>query len=311
MRVDRRAWLCAWALGVAGCISNVPIGHGEPSSGDDAGVSEDSASVPPPSGDASSDGSDSVLASGYVELSPEGPQPSSYELLVTAAFARGGPGGEPPGCSTRTVEACVVAFCPTPPPAAAMPVTVSAGNLEVGALTVSPETDGGYEGYSELSGPWPAGELVHVHSTGGVVPAFSTELVVPPALTVTEPPGPPLPALTNLPGKLSKSGVTVGWKPLPSPLQAAVSVVQNWSSGTVYFSAVVVDCLFDGTLGTASIPAAALTDLSTAPPGPSGPSTELDMGSWDMVPVTAENAQITVYATAPGMRFAVQEAVSP
>ena len=112
MRVDRRVWAYGCAFGLVGCLANVPIGHGDPAVGDEGGTGEDSGSGVKPSGPDASDGGTSVTAAGYVELTPQGPQPSTYELQVSASFWRGGQEGPPAACSTRTVGACVVLTCP-------------------------------------------------------------------------------------------------------------------------------------------------------------------------------------------------------
>jgi hypothetical protein len=312
-------------LGLVACIAQAPIGHGEPTNDAGSGESADADVHPSLDGakpeDAASHGdsssnADASTASGYVEISPNGPQPGAYQLQVVGLFWSGAPAGTPASCQSRTVGACIINRCPVATVASSSAAqSLSAGELTVGSLHIAPEVDSdaglpvtiGYEG---AQGVWPVGQSVHIAASGAAFPAFAGDLIAPSTVTVTEPPGPATPSETNLTGGLSKSGVTLAWTPLPAPNRLVAEVRQAF--GNPVSSELTVDCNFDGTLGSASIPAAALSDLSTDPESPTGPLTDLLIATMTAVTAVAGGDLIVLYGSAPGVDFIVPSTgVSP
>jgi len=253
-------------------------------------------------------------ASGVVEILPVYDPPGMIALTASFARSSGDAGDVDAGpCHTRVIGSnCTATTCTEPTSAPAGSETlVSAGTLTVGAATFSPipagsdaGTPGGYSGTSGVA--WPSGQTVHVRATGGVVPAFEGDVVAVPLLTVSTPPG--IVGTANglnaeLTGGLSKSGVPLAWTPVDG-IQVFATVVQTKAGE--YEAEVTVNCTFDAAAGSGTIPAAALTDLSTAPAlqdGVMGPDTVLTLSTVSETSVMAGNDPIYISAVCPSAQF--------
>jgi hypothetical protein len=306
--VTRMGAAGALALSSAACAPQVELGSNTGSDGvqgADGGSGSDSGgpSGNPPADAGALDGQVSTLATGFVEIFPVATG-SPDELGVEASFGYYGPD---PG-QTQTVGTCQVTTRPNPSVLQSVQ-TVSAGDLIVGSMTLAPSSDGGtvggYEGVGVgLADLWPAGQSVHIQATGGVVPAFAGDVVAPPLLTVTTPPGVVGGAMgltAQLTGGLSKSGVALAWTPVPAPIQVVATITQDVPGDSE--AGLTINCFFDGTAGSGTMPAAALTDLSTQPAGPTGPVTTLILATATWATVMAGNDPITLTGFYPSAQF--------
>jgi hypothetical protein len=91
-----------------------------------------------------------------------------------------------------------------------------------------------------------AGDVVVVEGTGATVPAFTSTVMFPTALNVTNP-------LTL--ASVHKTGFGASWTPTPTPV--TILFLQYSSSRDV-----TVRCTFDGSTGSATVSASALADLT-------------------------------------------------
>jgi hypothetical protein len=159
---------------------------------------------------------------------------------------------------------------------------VSAGTLSVTGGTASAVTmsfrSSGYSHYAS-SLVYAAGDQLTLAASGATVPAFSTQLAFPSSLTLT----------STAPTELSMSGFTATWNTTTSDVYFEIS---QFRSGE---PAVVLICTFDGTVGTGSVPASALTDFVTSAPAGIGISTRTRQ------PVTAGVYDVDVLAAYVGL----------
>jgi len=161
----------------------------------------------------------------------------------------------PPCATIATVDACSVVSCSN----ATASRFYSAGTLTITGTSINgipqPLTlDPGSYLYETEGGIFGDGALLMVSASGAEVPAFSASVTAPGRPTITAPAPSMLPfAITRSDGfAFSWSGATAG---------AVHAVISEGAA------APQVDCLFDGSVGTATVPAAALMMLPTSSQG--------------------------------------------
>lgn len=133
-----------------------------------------------------------------------------------------------------------------------MELPINGGTITImggGAGTVSVPFDpmvGGYvaQGTGLSYGP---GDQLTISTSGAMVPPLSGQLVFPVRVTVT----------SGTPTVLHKSGFTATWDPTAGPVTIGIT---QYPSGAPELR---ITCAFDGTAGTGTIPAAALSDVLT------------------------------------------------
>lgn len=133
-----------------------------------------------------------------------------------------------------------------------MELPIDAGTIMImggSAATVSVPFDpmaGGYVAV-ETGLTYGPGDQLATSTSGATVPAFSDQLAFPGRVTVT----------SGTPTVLNKSGFTATWDPTTGPVTIGIN---QYPSGA---PALNITCSFDGTAGTGTIPAAALSDVLT------------------------------------------------
>ena len=278
----------------------------------DTGARSSSDATPDTKGsDAATDGGGQVSppASGTVEIFPTGSEPGT--LAVMATFQAITDAGASP-CQSRTAGTCTVTVCPHPAPPPPPVQLLSAGNLIVDSITIAPGPDAGYTYGGVGVGPvWAAGQSIHVRATGGAVPAFEGDIVAPPLLTVITPPG----ILGGNMGlnanfSLSKStAIPLAWTAAAAPTQVLVNIEQAWfgpltlGQGPSY-QGVIINCTFDASVGSGTIPAAALTDLVTGyDQSQGGPSTAMSLSSATQVTLPAGDDTVILFGNNASAQF--------
>jgi hypothetical protein len=124
-----------------------------------------------------------------------------------------------------------------------------------------------------------AGDAITMSATGALVPAFTSEITFPSALTVTSP--------TTF-STISKSGFSATWAATTSEVH--ISVVQFPDNS----HALAIDCSFAGSSGSGAVPAAALADLLTNGAG----STDAEISTETRASAQAGAYAVTVQANA-------------
>jgi hypothetical protein len=136
------------------------------------------------------------------------------------------------------------------------PVGVSAGTLTISggsvgtAVTVSPDSSNNYD-YQASGTLFVAGQTLTVSATGATVPAFGPVSIVAPGLLALTAPGATSGAYT-IP---TTSDLKVAWAGASPNAQVIFEGVTNSSSS--YFT-----CVWDASLGGATVPQAMLTSLA-------------------------------------------------
>ena len=122
-------------------------------------------------------------------------------------------------------------------------VTISGGSGS--AIVMTPDAQEVYAG--EVDGlAYAPGDAITISATGSAAPAFSGSLTFPAEV------GAPV----TIPVTVSKSaGVTVTWGAVDTPVHVIITQVPD-NARTLS-----VDCTFDGSTGTATIPASSLAEL--------------------------------------------------
>ena len=184
-------------------------------------------------------------------------------------------------CQHRTAGECVLYTC-----AGTTFVQPNAGDLNITggtqAVALSARTDGSYKPYDATSMvTFAAGQKLAVNAAGGMVPAFRTELTPPNAtFSLTTPDG----SRQNIVFNLNRTAdYQVAWTPLSAGTRVHAEINQNTDSNR----GLIIDCDFDGSTGTGTIPASLLGDLqltssSTLTPVGTftiGPSTSMSLKS--------------------------------
>jgi hypothetical protein len=149
--------------------------------------------------------------------------------------------------STRTDGPCEIKKSMGGSPGA----VVSAGMVTIsggvpGTILLPQSADNRYLS-QQVGFRYAANDMLTVNATGATVPAFSTMVTFPSTLTVTSPT-----TLTTL----RKAGLSVAW----TPTTGSVTVYIPQYSTTPN---TLISCVYDAALGTATIPASALADLTT------------------------------------------------
>jgi len=124
-------------------------------------------------------------------------------------------------------------------------VTISGGAM--GSIALVPSPNNNYAAtFQEIR--FAANDVLSIVGDGGEVPSFSGTISFPSTFMVISP---------NSLSTLSKSGFTATW----TPTVGLISIVfTQYPSGAPQ---TFIKCVFDGTAGTAAIPASALTDLTS------------------------------------------------
>jgi hypothetical protein len=162
------------------------------------------------------------------------------ETGISAVFYQG------TDCTLETLGPCTVRRCPQGSGAVdAIGPTVSAGAITIsdGAappLTMAGPVVGSY-GAGLPSPPYAAGDVLTVAASGGVVPAFSTTVVFPP---------PPVDNIQISGGTFTWTAGTSG-----SVLVDSLGSAPTDSDGATSNTNVLMECTFDASAGTGTIPA--------------------------------------------------------
>jgi hypothetical protein len=124
-------------------------------------------------------------------------------------------------------------------------------------LTLSAEGNGSYANPAGNVAPWVPNTPIRFASSGAEVPPFDVTLKAPPPLRVLEP---------DPQGTVVAIDRASGWRARWEPGEGAVRVAvrqENAARATALQGGVAVDCFYDRSDGEASVPEAALSDLST------------------------------------------------
>jgi hypothetical protein len=197
---------------------------------------------------------------------------------VSASFSRTTGGS----CTQRTVGPCSVARCdynggaPRTTNLSAGAITITGGMP--GTITFSPLSDGSYDYSGTYS--FAAGETLDVSAAGGTVPAFTASVTFPTAITVTAP----------TTGTIDRSqDLAIAWT------GGDASVLAKIQEGTSD-RGVLIQCVFDASAGSGTIPAGALSDLEAVALGSGGNEGDLSVDSVSIQKVSPGGLPVTVTA---------------
>jgi hypothetical protein len=186
-------------------------------------------------------------------------------------------------CTTSTVDAGALTY------ASAGDVSITGGTQSV---TVSPGSNGSYTFKNTTTVLWNGGETLTMRASGGEVPAFSGTVRAPTTATITVPSAPP--AGQSL--VINRASFGISW----SGGSGSMVYLQLGRSSSSTQS-VMLQCVFDGSAGSASIPPAAMAYIT---PGSSG---YLAAYTRNTTPVIAGSWAITLQA----LMFALTQAGGP
>jgi hypothetical protein len=161
-------------------------------------------------------------------------------------------------CLQRAVGVCTVRAC-APGGTSTRAPSSGALSLDIGGapLTLSVHVDGSYANPAGTVAAWMPSTPIRFASSGAEVPAFDVTLAAPPPLRVLEPdPRGTVVAIVRA------AGWSARWEPGEGAVRVAVRQ-ENAAGATALQGGVAVDCFFDRAAGFASVPAAALSDLSS------------------------------------------------
>jgi hypothetical protein len=185
--------------------------------------------------------------------------PTSPALTsVAAAFWDEDHQGQGVRCSQRIAGACMVRACA---PGGTSTRAPSSGDVRLdfgGApLTLSADGNGAYPNPAGKVAPWAPSTPLRFVSSGAEVPAFDVTLTAPTPLRVLEP---------DPHGTVVAIDRAAGWSARWERGEGAVRVAvrqENAAGATALQGGVAIDCFYDRSAGVASVPEAALSDLSS------------------------------------------------
>jgi hypothetical protein len=205
-------------------------------------------------------------AGGSITIAALHESDATFFTQTTAGFWA--PSAPTPGtCLYDPAGDCTIVTCPSTSSSAAAPA--AAKSPDAGAIsltcsaesydkTLSPDGNGAYATDADRSVTFQAGDVVSIHATGDEVPAFTTTMTAPTPLVIDT---------TNFPARDQNHMIPV------NPKQDLVLTFQHGKpgvnvqvdgygvAGNPTFTS--VSCLVDSSRGTLTIPARALTSLSS------------------------------------------------
>ena len=156
-------------------------------------------------------------------------------------------------------------------------ITISYGSNQ--SFTMTPN---GMPEYTSIAQSFlfAAGDVITVSAAGAVVPAFSSNITFPSAITVTSP---------TAVSTVSKSGFSATWTATTSEVH--ILFIQHLDSS----HSTAIDCAFAGSSGSGAVPAAALTALQTTV------TTAVSISTQTQVSTQAGAYAVTLQANAVGL----------
>ena len=233
-------------------------GGGDDASGDAADAS-----------DASSWDSSSVYGNVFFENVP------NFNVGVVSATFYSSPQPLFVGCTTTAYGACTHYDCPNQPdagaPVGAGTLTATGGALGNGGVMITQGMGGSYQ-YQSMSSLMSQGDTMGISASGGTIPAFGpVDVVATGMITVTAPMPNGMVYTINTAQDLSLT-----WTGGEANALALFEV-----SATFGASNRGAVCFFDATLGSGSLPAAAMSNLT------GGSNTQFVYGQWRETDFTA------------------------
>ena len=292
------------AAGTVGCPGNSPevmpgtdAGPQHDAQPGDAAITHDTGTTIDAGGDAASDtgatmdtGSDALVEAGPPATARAGRVLVTYEALPSG----GSSGGmtvrfqetTSSSCSMRKVGSCDVTRCDLVNGTSPSFTNLGAGAVSVtggsSPMTVTPASDGSYS-FSGALATFTAGSDVTMSASGDAIAAFSTHVTFPASITVTNP-GASGPVIDHT------KDLALAWTGGGSS-QVLVNITE-----TVLDRAVIIQCVFDAAGGSATVPAAALSDLEAATLGSGGGEGDLSILSVGLQELTPGGFPIIVGA---------------
>jgi hypothetical protein len=231
----------------------------------------------------------------FTELAYSAYFPEPEEIWSPAASA----------CASEIDGHCVVTRCPGPAPS---PRLRSAGTIVVSGgtgapVTLRPRSDNRYDSDPEPLARWVPGDTVRLVASGAAVPAFDVALTIPVPLADVRVSTDPVSHRVDID---RATDFVFSWAPTTSARVAGFLLYQIVISpaGSPYLAA-SIDCTFDASAGSASVPRSALAALVPNLTDPDG----------TVVLIRAENlAQIPIpqgflQAEASGVGFGARASV--
>ncbi len=173
----------------------------------------------------------------------------SYSGGGQAGYDVGAGFGPDSGCTDMTFGPCDIGTC------AAATSNPNAGTITVmggtQAVTLTPGSDGSYTDATGTTALWNGGETLTISASGGMVPAFMGSVQAPAPVTVNQLGGAAWPAATATVNVSRATDLVVTWTATTGSV--LIGIANNTSGMT---------CVFDGSAGTGTIPAAALGQLA-------------------------------------------------
>ena len=208
-------------------------------------------------------------------------------------------------CNYRVDGACAVANCTLPPgtipgadagtttraPSAGV-ITISGGTMA--PITLTPDPLGHYANATTMFQRWHDGDRVSIAAAGGDVPAFATELIFPPQVTIDQP-TPPFGAIIAID---RATGLDIRWTGTgPRLMQVVIeqTVTRSDASTATHF----VDCWYPISDLAATVAPAAIRDFESTMDGGTS-SVGVIVSPVANATVTAGDYQITIQATPGG-----------
>jgi hypothetical protein len=272
LTLDRRKLILVVALQAACGGSGAGAIDGEKQGVGDGGV------VVLPDGAIITPGADGGVSSacktfgtGVVDLTVTPPSPSSQSEIFARFQQTLGANAASDECTAEQFGACVLRVCPprygvdpvddgtrcTLPPGWPSAGTLSIKGGANADVTMSPDKSGGYLSFAEKGAHWSGGDALTIASSGAVVPAFSTAIQFPSAVVL--PPGDPF---------LSDGTVSISQShPLTLKWTAGVGLVELVldHGGTPGMNQERIECRFDSSAATGTVPVEALAKLPPPP----------------------------------------------
>lgn len=194
-----------------------------------------------------------------------------------------------PSCTTEGYGSCQVTVCASPSDSSGVYVPADAGTLTLHGLSggdvVLPATSNGYDSFDSQLGSFTAGTRVDVSAVGNSAgaPAFSLSAVGPDDLVFSQPVFDPDFQIAHV---ASGSDLALAWTPIANG-QAQANMTAAPDGHLTH-----VTCTFDGSAGSASIPASVIAEL-----GPAGGSFGLSVLTSTVQ--TVDDWQITLTLQTP------------
>jgi hypothetical protein len=159
-------------------------------------------------------------------------------------------------CTRSQTSACSIYRC------GALVGLPSAGNITIKGgseeVVLQPSLDGFYPEYRNTSAlVFQRGQTLAISAVGKAVPAWQTSLMMPSTVFVLQSPSPARIDLTWVLRK--KQDLALAWAPLASGSSVRVELSQDLGTS----QGMLIECSFDGSQGTGTVPSSVLSQLQT------------------------------------------------